>query len=31
VPNFPSSTDSVTINLNDFEYTRAPWVRKGRR
>jgi hypothetical protein len=26
VPNFPSSTDSVTINLNDFEYTRAPWA-----
>ena len=31
VPNFPSSTDSVTVNLNDFEYTSAPWVRRGRR
>ena len=28
VPNFPSSTDSVSVNLNDFEYI---WARKGRR
>ena len=30
-PNFPSSTDSVSVNLNDFEYTSARWVRKRRR
>jgi pimeloyl-ACP methyl ester carboxylesterase len=31
VPNFPSSTDSVTVNLNDFEYTSAPWAHSGKR
>jgi pimeloyl-ACP methyl ester carboxylesterase len=30
VPNFPSSTDSVTVNLNDYEYTSAPWARRGK-
>jgi hypothetical protein len=31
VPNFPSSTDSISVNLNDFEYTSARWVHKRRR
>jgi pimeloyl-ACP methyl ester carboxylesterase len=31
VPNFPSSTDSLTVNLDDFEYTGARWAHKGRR
>jgi len=30
VPNFPSSTDTVTVNLNDFEYTSAPWAHGGK-
>jgi hypothetical protein len=30
-PNFASSTDTVSVNLNDFEYTAAPWSHKRRR
>jgi pimeloyl-ACP methyl ester carboxylesterase len=30
-PNFPSSTDTVSVNLNDYEYTSAPWAQKGMR
>jgi pimeloyl-ACP methyl ester carboxylesterase len=30
-PNFPSSTDSVSVNLNDYESIHAGWVRYGRR
>jgi pimeloyl-ACP methyl ester carboxylesterase len=30
VPNFPSSTDTVTVNLNDYEYTSAPWASRGK-
>jgi pimeloyl-ACP methyl ester carboxylesterase len=30
-PNFASSTDSVSVNLNDFEYTSARWARHRRR
>jgi pimeloyl-ACP methyl ester carboxylesterase len=31
VPNFASSTDSISVNLNDYEYISAPWGRWGRR
>jgi hypothetical protein len=30
-PNFASSTDTVSVNLNDFEDTAAPWSHKRRR